>query len=72
MPKWARMLVETGKVFVDPSAMTQMSEDSDFWSLPPLTILYWRTLLVITKHLEDGPDTAHMDNITIRLLSLLS
>ena len=32
------MLVETGKAFVDPSAMmTQMREDSDFWSLPPLT-----------------------------------
>ena len=38
--KWAKMLVETGKTFVDPSAMmTQMREDSDFWSLPPLTIL---------------------------------
>ena len=31
MQKWARMLVETGKAFVDPSAMkTQMSQDSDF------------------------------------------
>ena len=40
MHKWAGMLVETGKVFVDPSAMvTQMSEDSDFWSLPALTTL---------------------------------
>ena len=29
-------------------------EDSDFWSLPPLTILCWRTHLVITKHPEDG------------------
>ena len=39
--KWAGMLVETVKAFVDPSAMmTQMREDSDFWSLPPLTILY--------------------------------
>ena len=37
---WAGMLVETGKAFVDPSAMmTQMREDSDFWSLPALTIL---------------------------------
>ena len=34
---WAEMLVETGKAFVDPSAMmTQRKEDSDFWSLPPL------------------------------------
>ena len=34
------MLVETGKAFVDPSAiMTQMRGDSDFWSLPPLTIV---------------------------------
>ena len=30
MQKWARMLVETGKAFVDPSAMTtQMRQDSD-------------------------------------------
>ena len=39
MQKGARMLVKTGKSFVDPSAlMTQMREDSDFWSLPPLMI----------------------------------
>ena len=31
MPKWAVMLVETGKAFADPSAvMSQMREDSDF------------------------------------------
>ena len=42
MQKWARMLVETGKAFVDSSEMTtQMREDSDFWSLPALTILCW-------------------------------
>ena len=40
MLKWVRMLVETGKAFVDPSAMTtQMREDSDFWSLPPFNDL---------------------------------
>ena len=40
MQKWAGMLVETGKAFVDPSAMmTQMREDSDFWNLPPLTCM---------------------------------
>ena len=33
---------------------TQMREDSGFWNLPPLTILCWRTLLVITKHSEGG------------------
>ena len=49
MRKWAGMLVKTGKAFVDPIAMTkQTRKDSDFWSLPPLTILCWRTLLVIT------------------------
>ena len=38
MQKSAGMLVETGKAFVDPSAMTtQIREDSDFWRLPPLT-----------------------------------
>ena len=31
MQRWAWMLVETGKAFVDPSAMmTQMREDSDY------------------------------------------
>ena len=39
MQKWARMFVETSKAFVDPSAMiTQVREDSDFLSLPPLAI----------------------------------
>ena len=38
--KRAKMLMKTGKAFGDPSAMmTQMGEDSDFWSLPPLRIL---------------------------------
>ena len=70
MQKWARMFVETGKAFVDPSAMkTQMREDSDIWSLPASTILSWRTLLVITKHPEDGPDIARMDNATTRLIT---
>ena len=47
--------------------MTQMREDSDFWSLQPLTTLCWRTYLVITKHLEDGHGIAQMDNTTTRL-----
>ena len=64
MQKWADILVESGKAFVDPSAiMTQMREDSDFWSLPPLTILCWRRLLVITKHPEDGPAIAQIDKL---------
>ena len=66
--EWARMLVETGKAFVDPSAkMTQMRWDSDFWSLPPLTTLCWRTHLVITKH-PDGHGITQMDNTTARLI----
>ena len=72
MQKWARMLVNTGKAFVvvGLSAMTtQIIEDSDFWSLPPLTILCWRTLLVITKHPEDGPGIAQMDNTSARLIT---
>ena len=41
MQKWERMYVETGKAFVDPSAkMTQVKEDSDFWSLPPFKIVH--------------------------------
>ena len=68
--KLGGMLVETGKAFEDPSAMmTQMKEDSDFWSLPPLTTLCWRTHLVIAKHSEDGPGIAQMDNITTRLIT---
>ena len=70
MQKWARMLMKTGKAFADPSAITtQIREDSDFWSLPPLTILCWRTHLVITTHLEDGPGIAQIDNTTIRLIT---
>ena len=69
MQEWAGMLVKTGKAFVDPSAMTtQLRENSDFWSLPPLTILCLRTFLVITKHPEDGPCIAQMDNTTTRLI----
>ena len=64
------MLVETDKAFVDPSAMmTQMREDSNLLSLPPLTILCWQTHLVITKHPEDGHGIAQMDNITTRLIT---
>ena len=62
------MLMTTGKALADPSAMTQMREDSYFLSLPRLAILRWRTILVITKHLEDGPGIAQMDNTTIRLI----
>ena len=71
MQKWARMLVETGKAFVDPSAMTQMREDSDFWSLPALMLMCWQTLLVITKHTEDGPGIAQVDNTTTRLITFI-
>ena len=68
--KLARMLMKIGKGFADPAAMmTQMREDSDFWSLPPLTILCWRTLLVITKHLEDGPGIAQIDSTPTRSVS---
>ena len=58
------------QVFVDPSAMmTEMRGDSNFWCLLPLTILCWRTLLVITKHPDDGPGIAQMDNTTARLIT---
>ena len=70
MKKWSGMLVETGKALIDTSAMTtQMREDSDFWSLPAVTILCWRPLLVITKHPEGGPGIAQMDNTTGRLIT---
>ena len=39
MRKWARLLVENARAFVDPSAMTtQMREDSDLWSLHDLVL----------------------------------
>ena len=70
MQKWAGMLVETGGAFVDPSAiMTQMREDSDFCSLPPLTILCLQTHLVIARHPEDGHGIAQMDNTTTRFIT---
>ena len=31
--------------------------------------LLWHTLLVITKHAEDGPGKAQMDNTTTRLIT---
>ena len=72
MQKWAGMLVESGKAFVDPSAVTtQTRQDSDLWSLTPLTILCWRTLLVITRHSEDGHGIAQMDNTTTRLITFV-
>ena len=43
--------------------------DDTHQSLPPLTILCWRTLLVITKHREDGPGIAQMDNTITRLIT---
>ena len=70
--EWAGMLVETGKAFVDPSAMmTQMREDSDFWSLPPTMILCWPKRLVITMHPEDGHGIAQLFNTTTRLIAFL-
>ena len=43
-PKDVRMHMKTGKGFADSTAMTkQMGEDSDYWSLPPFTILCWRS-----------------------------
>ena len=63
------MLVETGKAFMDPSAM--MTNEKGFRRLEFATfdILCWRTLLVITKHPEDGPGVALMDNTTARLIT---
>ena len=34
------------------------NNDTNDWSLPPLTILCWQTLSVITMHPEDGPGIA--------------
>ena len=57
--KVSKNACENRQTFVDPSAMmTQMREDSDFWSLPLLTNLCWRTLFAITKHPEDEPGRA--------------
>ena len=46
MQKWAKMLMKTVMAFANPSAMTkQMREDPTSWSLPPLSIYSFRTLL---------------------------
>ena len=59
MQKWAKIFTETGKAFANPSAMMkQIRKDSDSWSLPPLTIQCWPTLLVITKYPEMKMDPA--------------
>ena len=55
MQKWAGMLVEAGKAFVGPSAMmTQMKEDSDFWSLPCL-------MICVGKHIWSSQGIQKMD-----------
>ena len=62
--------MKSDKGLADPAAMTkQMVEDSDVWSLPPLTTLYWRTFEVLTKHPEGGPGIAQMDNTTTGLIT---
>ena len=52
-----------------PSCNDEKNEDSDFWILPPLMILCWRTHLVITKHPDDGHGIAQMDKTTTRLIT---
>ena len=71
MQKWARILVETGKAFVDPSAMmTQMREDSDFWSLPTFNNLvlansfgHYKASKRWTWHSPDGQHHNQIDYI---------
>ena len=41
----------------------RIREDSDFWSLPPLTISCWQTLLVIT---QNGQHHNQIDYILMR------
>ena len=74
MQKWAGLFVETGKAFMDPSAITtQMREDSDFWSLPPLIILCWQTHFGHYKvsrrwtwHSPNGQHHNHINFILVR------
>ena len=74
MQKWARTPVKTGKAFVNSSAMmTQMREDSGFWSLPPLTTLCWRNTFGHHKafrgwtwHSPNGQHHNHIDYILVR------
>ena len=69
MQKWARMLVKTDKAIVDPSSMTtQMKEDSDYWSLPPLTILcgHHKASRRWTWHSPHGQHHNQIDYILVR------
>ena len=50
MQKWAGMLVETGKAFVDPSAMmTQMREDSRLLEFATFNAVSYTHLTLPTK-----------------------
>ena len=62
------MVVKTGKAFVGSSAMmTQIREDSDFWSLPSFTNLCWWTFLGHHKTSRrgtwHGPNGQHHNQI---------
>ena len=50
MQKWAKMLMKTGKAFVDPLAMTTNERGLIFLEFATLN-----DRLVITKHPDDGP-----------------
>ena len=71
MQKWARMLVETGKGFADPAAMTkQMREDSDSRSLPNLVLAntfgYHLASRRWTWHSPNGQHYNQIDYILVR------
>ena len=75
MQKRVRVLVETGKAFVDPSAMTsQMRGDSDFWSLSSLTTFvlantfgHHKASRRWTWHSPNGQHHNQIDYILVRM-----
>ena len=68
MQKWAKMLVETGKAFVDPSLMmTQMREDSDFWNFVLAnTFGHHKASRRWTWHSPNGQHRNQIDYILVR------
>ena len=75
MQKWARMLVETGKAFVDPSAMTIQCNETGF---RPLEFATFNDLVLVntfghhkasrrwTWHSPNGQHNSQIDYILVR------
>ena len=69
MQKWARMLVKTGRVSADPSAMMTQMRGHRLLEFATINDLVLAIVFVSTKHPEASPGIAQMDNITTKLIT---